>query len=78
MGPKNPILVCKAPILIFCVFEEPDPGVWIQPRPADAQMPGQLCDWISETLQRLQYTLIKENSLNHIRDPTLIHGIFLS
>ena len=26
--------------------------------------------------QRLQYPLIKESSLNHIRDPTIIEGIF--
>ena len=27
--------------------------------------------------ERLQYTLIKEYTLNHIRDPTTIQGIFL-
>ena len=28
--------------------------------------------------QRLQYPLIKEYPLNHIRDPTIIYGIFLN
>ena len=30
------------------------------------------------TSQRLQYPLIKEYSVNDIRDPTIIYGIFLN
>ena len=32
----------------------------------------------SKTTQRLQYPSIEEYSLNHIRDPTIIDGIFLN
>ena len=32
--------------------------------------------WASKYSQRLQYPQIKEYTLNHIRDPTIIQGIY--
>ena len=31
-----------------------------------------------KTAEKVQYPLIKEYSFNHIRDPTIIEGIFLN
>ena len=43
-----------------------------------AQQRRQLGMAAAVATQRLQYPLIKEYPLNHIRDPTIIYGIFLN